>query len=299
MFDKLQQVQMIKGLRGLALSREHEASYPGPEALEKHTAELQALSLYELRKLYDAAFPLRKEFTYAFPKADMTVDCVLFGLSPESRLELVLIRRGEEPFKGRWALPGGFVELLENEVTLEAARREMEEETGITVNYLEQLGTFDAPDRDPRGRVFSVAHYGLVRTQDHVTQHGSDAVTAEWVPAQLAVSLPAEEVAFDHLLIMKTALARLQAKIRYAPVGFNLLPKKFTLSELQRLYEAILFRSLDRGNFRKRLRILNEKTKILVEAGEAKAASGPPAKLYRFDKKAYDRAVKDGFNFEI
>ena len=259
-----------------------------------------------------------KSYTYEWPKADITVDCVLFGFNPEGptfdgtvgqrelhrgRLEVVLIRRGEDPYQGRWALPGGFIEFLKGETAYEAARREMQEETGVTVDYLEQLGTFDAPERDPRGRVFSVAHYALVRSQDHTTTSGSDAMEAKWVPVQDALKIPADQVAFDHKLILKTAVDRLQAKIRYAPVGFNLLPKKFTLAQLQKLYEAILFRELDRGNFRRRLRILNQKTKFLVEAGTEKADqvnhSGPPATFYRFDKTAYDQAVQDGFNFEL
>lgn len=237
-------------------------------------------------------------YSYEYPKADITVDCVLFGLSPESRLEVVLIRRAEEPFKGQWALPGGFIEFLKGETALEAARRELLEETGITVEFLEQLATFDAPDRDPRGRVFAVAHYGLVRTQDHIAQHGSDAMLAAWIPVQRALALPSKSVAFDHKLILKTAVDRLQAKIRYAPIGFNLLPEKFTLTQLQHLYEAISFRTLDKGNFRKRLRIINKTNKLLVEVG-TEQTYGRPAKLYCFDENAYNRAVKNGFNFEI
>lgn len=240
------------------------------------------------------------DYTYKYPKADITVDCVLFGICPMSRLEVVLIRRAEDPFKGKWALPGGFIELLQGETAKEAARREMLEETGIKVNYLEQLGTFDAPDRDPRGRTFSVAHYALVRSQDHIAKGGSDATEAVWVPAMLASALQPSDLAFDHHLILKTAVARLQAKVRYAPVGFDLLPHKFTLGQLQKLYEAVLFRPLDRGNFRRKLRILNAKTQILVDTESFQdGAVGPASKLYRFDKRAYDKAVKNGFNFEI
>lgn len=246
-------------------------------------------------------------YSYEFPKADITVDCVLFGFNPEEgRLEVVLIRRGEDPFRGQWALPGGFIEFLKGETAYEAAKREMLEETGITVDYLEQLQTFDAPDRDPRGRVFSVAHYALVRSKDHTAKSGSDAMEATWVPARSALKLP--RMAFDHLLILQKAVTRLQAKVRYFPVGFNLLPKKFTLSQLQKLYEAILFRELDKRNFRKRLHSLNEKTmlgtdpktRLLVVVGvDDSERSGPPANLFRFNKTAYDRLIRDGFNFEI
>ena len=250
-------------------------------------------------------------YQYKYPKADITVDCVLFGFNA-SELEVVLIRRGEDPFKGRWALPGGFIEFLKGETAYDAAKREMQEETGVTVDYLEQLGTFDAPDRDPRGRVFSVAHYALVRSKDHTPVSGSDAMLATWMPLKKAMALKADGWAFDHQEILRTAVARLQAKVRYAPIGFDLLPEKFTLRQLQDLYEAILLRKLDHGNFRKRLRVLNTKTRegagseLLVEVGDERnpsvvraVRSGPPAKLYRFDKKVYHKAVKNGFNFEI
>lgn len=249
------------------------------------------------------------KYTYEWPKADITVDCVLFGFNPEEgRLEVVMIRRGEDPYHGRWALPGGFIEFLKGETAYEAARREMQEETGVTIDYLEQLGTFDSPDRDPRGRVFSVAHYALVRSKDHITKSGSDAMDARWIPVQDALIIPTAKMAFDHKLILQTAVYRLQAKVRYAPVGFNLLPKKFTLGQLQKLYEAILFRELDKRNFRKRIQILNKKitidqdpnTALLVEDGiDESERSGPAAKLYRFNKSAYNRAIRDGFNFEL
>ena len=235
-------------------------------------------------------------YTYEYPKADITVDCVLFGFNPtQEHLEVVLIQRAEEPFKFRWALPGGFIEFEDGETAYEAARREMQEETGVTIDYLEQLMTFDAPDRDPRGRTFSVAHYALVRSQDHTTTSGSDALTASWMPVQEAQALSESDVAFDHKLILQTAVDRLQAKVRYAPIGFNLLPQKFTLSQLQSLYEAILFRKLDKRNFRKKILAMH----ILTDLNATTTTRGRPAKLYRFDKRAYDKAVKKGFNFEV
>jgi 8-oxo-dGTP diphosphatase len=242
----------------------------------------------------------RGKYTYEYPKADITVDCVLFGISPEGRLEVVLIRRAEEPFKGKLALPGGFIEFLQGETARNAARREMEEETGAKIEWLEQLKTFDDPDRDPRGRVFSVAHFALVRTKDHAVVGGSDALEAKWVAVEDAIKLAPKDLAFDHHLILRTAVDRLQAKVRYEPIGFHLLPKTFTLGQLQHLYEAILFRTLDRGNFRKRVRILNHKTGILVDTGRDQDGTfGPAAKLYSFNEKAYAKAVKDGLNFEI
>lgn len=241
-----------------------------------------------------------KEYTYPYPKADITVDCVLFGLTPNWHLEVVLIRRAEDPFKGRWALPGGFIEFLKGETAYEAARREMQEETGIEVSYLEQLGTFDAPDRDPRGRTFSVAHYALVRTQDHKPEAGSDASRAEWVDVWEALSFSSKVVAFDHSLILRTAVQRLQAKIRYAPVGFNLLPETFTLEQLRKVYQAILGAAIDPSNFRKKLRLLNKKAAFLEEAGTIKEQrTGAAARLYRFNKEAYDFATRRGINFEL
>ena len=238
-------------------------------------------------------------YSYEFPKADITVDCVLFGFQPEHRrLDLLMIRRGEDPFKDKLGLPGGYIEFEDGETALEAARRETREEAGVTVDFLEQLGTFDAPDRDPRGRVFSVAHYALVRSVDHTVQRGSDAKEAFWMPAHEVLTLGTEspeELAFDHELIIKTAVRRLQGKVRYEPIGFNLLPTHFTLTQLQELYEAILFQDLDKRNFRKRILAMG----ILKDTGEQTTPAHRPAKLYRFDKTAYDLAVKSGFNFEI
>jgi 8-oxo-dGTP diphosphatase len=248
----------------------------------------------------------KSKYTYDYPKADITVDCVLFGLTPDWRLEVVLIKRAEDPFKGKWALPGGFIEFLKGETSYEAARREMQEETGIEVAYLEQLGTFDAPERDPRGRVFSVAHYALVRTQDHKPEAGSDASRAEWVDVWEALSFGKDSVAFDHALILRTAVQRLQAKIRYAPVGFNLLPETFTLEQLRKVYQAILGKATpdkpypEPSNFRKKLRVLNKKAGFLEETGTVKERrTGGAARLYRFNKEAYDRATRRGINFEL
>jgi 8-oxo-dGTP diphosphatase len=246
----------------------------------------------------------RGAYTYDYPKADITVDCVVFGVGSNGRLQVVLIKRAEAPYKGRLALPGGFIEFEKGETAYEAARREMEEETGTKVDYLEQLMTFDAPKRDPRGRVFSVAHFALVRVQDHAVTPGSDASEAKWHDVEdILNNLKSGELkmAFDHRLILETAVSRLQSKVKYVPIGFHLLPERFTLAQLQRLYEAILFREIDKGNFRKAWKKQSiSDAEILVEAGMEKSdRPGPVAKLYTFNKEAYDRAVKDGFNFEI
>lgn len=237
--------------------------------------------------------------TYQYPRPSLTVDPVIFGLNIEEQtpvLRVLLIKRADDPFKGKWAIPGGFVEVSDEggqgESIDDAARRELEEETGIKVAYMEQLYTFGTPGRDPRGRVISIAYMALVRQQDYKVVAGSDAADADWFSVEEV--LWNKGLAFDHWGILEMAVKRLQGKVRYAPIGFNLLPPKFTLKELQKLYELILMKDLDKGNFRKRILAMS----ILAEAG-VQDTKYRASKLYRFDKKAYDKAVKDGFNFEI
>jgi 8-oxo-dGTP diphosphatase len=225
-------------------------------------------------------------YTYEYPRPALTVDCVVFGAADDG-LKLLLIERASEPFKGRHALPGGFVDM--GETTEEAARRELEEETGLKASFLEQLYTFSGIERDPRERVVSVAYFALVRPSAVVG--GDDAASASWFDA---TELP--PLAFDHDEIVTVALARLRAKVRYQPIGFELLPPKFTLGQLQRLYEDILGRALDKRNFRKtllRMGILDELDEV-----EEGVAHRPP-RLYRFNRTEYKRLLKRGFNFEI
>ncbi len=227
-------------------------------------------------------------FTYKFARAALTVDCVVFGLD-ESDLKVMLIQRDLHPFCGKWALPGGFVRL--DETLEEAARRELQEETGLEKVFLEQLYTYGAIDRDPRERVVTVAWYALVRLSDHRVIAATDARDAAWFGVH---DLP--KLAFDHDQILKQAYQRLQGKVRYEPIGFELLPLKFTLTQLQNLYEIILGRTLDKRNFRKKilgLDILQELDE--VEAGVAHRA----ARLYRFNPKRYREKLKQGVNFEI
>lgn len=227
-------------------------------------------------------------FAYRHPRPALTVDCVVFGLD-EDELRLLLVERDVEPFAGKWALPGGFVEM--EETLEEAARRELEEETGITRLYLEQLYTFGEPDRDPRERVVTIAYYALVKLSDHHVRAATDARSAAWFSV---ADLPA--LAFDHDHIVQVALARLQGKVRYEPIGFELLSKKFTLSQLQKLYEVILERELDKRNFRKKILGMD----LLIELEEVQqGVAHRAARLYRFDEKKYERLKKDGFNFEI
>lgn len=226
--------------------------------------------------------------TYAHPRAALTVDCAVFGLD-ESDLKILLIQRGQEPFAGRWALPGGFVHL--DETLDEAALRELREETGLEKVYLEQLYTVGDVHRDPRERVVTVAYYALVRLSDHRVQAATDARDAAWFAVD---DLP--KLAFDHDAITAMALRRLQGKVRYQPIGFELLPAKFSLTQLQRMYELILERPLDKRNFRKKALSLG----ILEDLDEVEQdVAHRAARLYRFDERAYRRLVKDGFNFEL
>jgi 8-oxo-dGTP diphosphatase len=225
---------------------------------------------------------------YKYPRAAVTVDCVVFGLD-ERDLKVLLIQRASEPFAGRWALPGGFVDVHES---LDAAAlRELREETGVDKLFLEQLYTFGTVDRDPRERVISVAYYSLVRLRDHRVQAATDARNAAWFALD---DLP--KLAFDHQRIVETAHTRLRGKVRYQPIGFELLPAKFTLRQLQQLYECVLDRPLDKRNFRKKIlgmELLEELDEVEFDVAHR------AARLYRFDRKRYQALVKQGFNFEI
>src|SRR5579872_7107634 len=226
--------------------------------------------------------------TYQYPRAALTVDCVVFGFDGGG-LKVLLIQRALEPFKAQWALPGGFVRV--EETLDDAARRELAEETGLQDVFLEQLYTFGEIKRDPRERVVSVAYYALVKLSDHKAKAATDAATAEWFPVS---KLP--KLAFDHAGIVAAALARLQGKVRYQPIGFELLPPKFTLSELQHLYEAILGTGLDKRNFRKKVLGFG----LLMPLRETQMAGRHrPAQLFRFDADKYGKLKKRGFNFEL
>jgi 8-oxo-dGTP diphosphatase len=227
-------------------------------------------------------------YTYQYPRPALTVDCVVFGFD-EADLKVLLIERGLEPFKGRWALPGGFVRV--EETINDAARRELREETGLENVFLEQLYTFGELERDPRERVVSVAHYALVKLGDHRVKAATDASDARWFPAEKPPKL-----AFDHADILNVAVRRLRGKVRYEPIGFELLAQKFTLSQLQHLYEAVLGTELDKRNFRKKVLGLG----LLVPLKEElRDGAHRPAQLYRFDAGKYEKLKKNGFNFEV
>ena len=224
-------------------------------------------------------------YTYEYPRPSLTVDCVIFGLDDGQRLKVLLIERKLEPFQGEWALPGGFVDM--KETLEEAALRELEEETGVRDVFIEQLYTFGDPDRDPRGRVISVAYYALVNLGLHELSASSDASKAEWFNIN---DIP--KLAFDHQTIFETALSRLRAKVRYQPIGFELLPEKFTLTQLQQLYETVLgVDSLNKRNFRKRIQDMG----ILNEVGIQEGVAHRPAKLYSFNKEKYEQLEKEKY----
>ncbi|HEX7240663.1 MAG TPA: NUDIX domain-containing protein [Longimicrobiaceae bacterium] len=205
-------------------------------------------------------------------EVEVTVDVATFTLRGGA-LHVLLVRRGIEPFRGRWALPGGFV--LEDETLEAAALRELREETAVPDVYLEQLYTFGDPGRDPRGRVVTVAYYALVAHDRVAPEAGSDAAETRWWPVD---ALP-DPLAFDHAHVLEYAVGRLRGKLEYTTVGFELLPERFTLAELQEVYEAILGRPLDKRNFRRRVEALDE----LVPLEEwRRGEPSRPARLYSF-----------------
>jgi len=227
-------------------------------------------------------------YTYTHPRAALTVDAVVFGFD-EGALKILLIQRAHPPFEGRWAFPGGFVHV--DETLDQAVLRELEEETGVSRIYLEQLYSFGGLDRDPRERVVSVAYYALVKLSDHRIRAATDARAARWFP----VAHP-PRLAFDHAEILKVARQRLRGKVRYKPVGFELLPEKFTLTEIQHLYEAVLETELDKRNFRRKLLAMG----LLAELDEYQTGvRHRAARLHRFDRRRYQELTRRGFDFEL
>ena len=214
----------------------------------------------------------------------VTVDVVIFTIQ-DSILKVLLIRRGIPPFKGLTAIPGGFIH--ENESLEDAAIRELKEETGISNVYLEQLYSFGDPRRDPRGRVITVSYYALIPA-DSKLKPGSDASEAAWCGVH---ELP--ELAFDHRRIIDYAIERLRNKLEYTTVGFQLLPAKFTLSELQSVYEAILGKTLDKRNFRKKIDLLG----ILKPLSEQRHTGRKPARLYSFAAQKFAKLKDKGILF--
>jgi 8-oxo-dGTP diphosphatase len=218
-------------------------------------------------------------YTYAFPRPAVTVDIILFTFM-DADLKVLLVRRGQPPFAGRWALPGGFVNIDED--LEDAALRELSEETNVENIYLEQLYTFGTPERDPRGRVITVAYFALLSNDQADTvqiRAGDDAAQTGWWSIY---DLP--DLAFDHDRILEYAVRRLRWKLEWTALGFLLLPAEFTLSELQRVYETVLNEPLDKRNFRRKMLAAN----VLEATGNLREGDHRPAKLYRFTATAIE-----------
>lgn len=210
-------------------------------------------------------------YIYDYPRPALTVDVVTFTLR-EDRLSVLLVQRAGSPFAGMWALPGGFVQMPES--LEQAALRELEEETGVRKAYLEQLYTYGDPQRDPRGRVITVAYYALIPPDALFrSEGGGDAGKAAWYPLN---DLP--PTAFDHSDIIAYGLRRLRYKLEYSAAGFELLPDEFSLSELQNTYEMILGEKLDKRNFRRRML----EAGVIEETDRLRAGEGRPAHLFRY-----------------
>lgn len=270
-------------------------------------------------------------FTYEYPRPAVATDCVVFGFDGHD-LKVLLIERGLEPYKGMWAFPGGFLRM--DETAEQGAMRELMEETGLQLSFLNQLKTFTSVHRDPRDRVISVAFYALVRRSE--VQGGDDAAQAKWFSIN---EVP--QLAFDHDYILREAMNRLKKDIHFEPIGFDLLDETFTIPQLQRLYEAILGVSFDRRNFQKKMLQMGILTaedeeekpqyfgsqsemqrmsienlfgdfvsaaepsnpyqkylQVFSEAVDEKATAGRKGKRYRFNKVQYDKMKRDG-NFRI
>lgn len=227
-----------------------------------------------------------KKIVYDYPHPAVTTDCVIFGFDG-SNLKVLLIERGIEPFKGKWALPGGFLKM--DETAEEGALRELEEETGLTNAYIRQFHTFTEPGRDPRERVITIAHYALVRLQE--VKGGDDAAQARWFAMD---EIP--PLAFDHDRILRLAQKMLRERIHFEPVGFELLPETFTMKQLQNLYEAILDVHFDRRNFAKKMYHLE----LLIQTDDmVRTSPKRESQLLRFNKEKYEELKQKGFRLEF
>jgi 8-oxo-dGTP diphosphatase len=235
----------------------------------------------------------------SFFKSAFSVDNVIFGFDGGD-LKILLIQRGAAPYKGKWALPGDLV--YPNEDLDTAAERVLEQLTGLRDVYLEQVHAFGAVDRHPLGRVITIAYFSLIKISDYAVTPASFAQSAKWHSVSKV-----GELAFDHNEILDSCLKRLKRKVRVTPIGFELLPPKFTLTALQQLYESILIPSagkngdhrgkgIDKRNFRKK--ILS--TQLLQDLNEVQeGVAHRPAKLYQFNKIKYEQLVAEGYSFDI
>ncbi len=227
-------------------------------------------------------------YEYNYPHPAVATDCAVFGFDGQS-IKILLIKRGIEPYKGCWALPGGFLRM--DETTDQCMRRELYEETSLTPTVIEQFSVFSAVDRDPRERVISIAYYSLVKKSD--VRGGDDASDARWFALNALPSL-----AFDHREILAKALQTLREKIHFEPIGFDLMDKHFTIPDLQRLYESILGVKFDRRNFMKKILQVG----VITECDASEVAkpanndrhAGRTPKYYTFNQDVYDAMKRNG-----
>lgn len=226
------------------------------------------------------------KYCYKYPHPAVTTDCVIFGFDREE-LNVLLVKRGGEPYLGWWAFPGGFVKI--DESAEDGALRELKEETQLSTSYMEQLHTYSAPDRDSRERVITIAYLALVKISE--VKGGDDAAEAQWFPIDKVPHL-----AFDHDVILRDALARLRERIHFHPIGYELLPEKFTLKQLQSLYEAVLGIRFDRRNFAKKMLHLD----ILTQLDETVWPTPKrEANLFTFNLEKYNELKRRGFRLEF
>lgn len=229
---------------------------------------------------------MEKGFTYKYPHPAVTTDCVIFGFDG-TKLQVLLVERGIEPYKGHWAFPGGFMKM--DETAEQGARRELQEETGLSAAYIEQFGAFSDVNRDPRERVITIAYYALVNISE--VKGGDDAADARWFPLDQIPPL-----AFDHDHILRVALCRLKERIHFEPIGFELLPDVFTMPQLQALYEAILGVKFDRRNFARKVLTLG--LLDMAQPDQERNGTRTPV-LYRFNQQQYEEMKRRGFRLEF
>ncbi|MEZ4825526.1 MAG: NUDIX domain-containing protein [Bacteroidia bacterium] len=218
----------------------------------------------------------------------LSIDCTIFGFE-SGQLEVLLIRRAIEPFRGQWALPGGFI--LYQEDIDEASRRILQEMTGVDRLFMEQQRAFGSVDRYPGRRVITLAYFALIQPGNYYLNPGPEASGIQWFNVTHLPELP-----FDHRDIIQHAISTLQQKVRHQPVGFELLPEKFTLLQLQELYEAILGQKLDKPNFRRKILAMN----LLIPLEEYQTGvAHRAARMYRFDPGRYAKLRESGYVFEL
>lgn len=259
----------------------------GPEGIHPDLRDMLRKSKIDLSVITGktAGVEVMNGYWYKYPHAAMTTDCVIFGYD-RSGLSVLLVQRGIEPFKGSWAFPGGFLRM--DETSEECARRELKEETGLETAFMEQFHTFTKIGRDPRERVVTIAYFALVNKAE--VKGGDDAADAKWFPVEELPSL-----AFDHQEIFEYAMKSLKEKIHFEPIGFELLPEIFTMSELQSLYEAILGVQFDRRNFYRKMLSLE----LLDVVDDGIERNSPRIAInYRFNKEKYDE-MKEKHKFRL